>query len=99
VESAAANAGKKVGEWLRDAALAHARKTDENPTDPVLLAEVMGMKALMLNLFRTASKGPISDEMLRKMSAYSDSIKQQKAEEIIAQLRTSPGSKATPKEQ
>jgi len=85
VEAAAANAGKKVAEWLRDAALAHARAGQEEQTDPILLAEIMGMRALMLNLFARASEGPLTTEDLRKMSAYSDSIKEQKAKEFMAQ--------------
>jgi hypothetical protein len=56
VEAAAANAGKKVAEWLRDAALAHARAAQEEQTDPILLAEIMGMRTLMLNLFAKASE-------------------------------------------
>ena len=84
VEAAAVNAGKKVAEWLRDAALAHARAGAEEQTDPILLAEIMGMRNLMLNLFARASQGPLSTEDLRKMSAYSDSIKEQKAQEFMA---------------
>jgi hypothetical protein len=99
VESAAASAGKKLGEWLRGAALAQARSSEEERTDPVLLAEIMGMRTLMLNLFREASKGPISDESLRKMSAYSESIKKQKAEEFQAELRAKSGAKPPDKEQ
>jgi hypothetical protein len=86
VEAAAANAGKKVAEWLREAALAHARAGQEE-TDPILLAEIMGMRNLMLNLFSKASQGPLSVEDIRKMSAYSESIKEQKAEEFLTQRR------------
>src|SRR5580698_3165850 len=57
VESAAAKAGKKMGEWLRDAALTQARASQEL-TDSILLAEIMGMRSLMLNLFAMASEGP-----------------------------------------
>jgi hypothetical protein len=57
IEAAAANAGKKVAEWLREAALAHARAGQEE-TDPILLAEIMGMRSLMLNLFARASEEP-----------------------------------------
>ena len=59
VEAAAADAGKKVAEWLREAALAHARASAgaEEQTDPILLAEIMGMRSLMLNLFARASEG------------------------------------------
>jgi hypothetical protein len=38
----------------------------------------------MLNLFARASEGPLTTEDLRKMSAYSDSIKEQKAQEFMA---------------
>src|ERR1700679_3624061 len=85
VEAAAVNAGKKVAEWLREASLAHARAGQEEQTDPILLAEIMVMRALMLNLFARASEGPLTTEDVRKMSAYSDSIKEQKAKEFMAQ--------------
>jgi hypothetical protein len=87
VEGAAANAGKRMAEWLREAAPAHARASAvaEEQTDPILLAEIMGMRALMLNLFARASEGPLTTEDLRKMSAYSDSVKEQKAKEFMAQ--------------
>ena len=42
IEAAATRAGKKVSEWLRDTALAHVRAPQEERTDPVLLAEIMG---------------------------------------------------------
>jgi hypothetical protein len=45
VERAAATAGKKLAEWLREAAMAYARAGQEH-TDPILLAEVMGMRNL-----------------------------------------------------
>jgi hypothetical protein len=48
VESAAASAGKKVGEWLRDAALAQARSVPAQNTDPILLAELMAIRTLIL---------------------------------------------------
>jgi hypothetical protein len=97
VEAAAVNAGKKVAEWLRDAALAHARAGQEEQTDPILLAEIMGMRTLMLNLFARASEGPLTTEDLRKMSAYSDSIKEQKAQEFMDQRRRRNSIKSTVK--
>jgi hypothetical protein len=85
VEYAASNAGKKVAEWLREAALAQARTIgEEKTTDTVLLAEVMALRSLIVNLFAVASKGPLSDETLRRIAAYADAIKDQKAEELLA---------------
>jgi uncharacterized protein (DUF1778 family) len=96
VDAAAASAGKKVAEWLRDAALAHARAGQEQ-TDSILLAEIMGMRNLMLNMFAKASQGPISIEDIRKMSAYSDSIKEQKADEFMEKRRHRNSPKTTDK--
>ncbi len=96
VEAAAASAGKKVGEWLRDAALAQARSSLVTPPirpDPILLAELMAIRTLILNLFAAASKGPLTDESLRKMLAYADSVKQQKADEFLVKLRAKNGGK------
>ena len=93
VELAAAKAGKKVSEWLRDVVLGHVHAAPEELTDPVLLAEMMGMRSLMVNLFAKASEGPISSEDMRKMSLYADSIKEQKAREFLAQRRRQTGTK------
>ena len=83
IESAASAQGKKVAEWLRDAALAQARGRAWE-TDPILLAELMAVRTLLVNLFASASKGPLSEESIRRMTAYADSIKLQKAEEFLA---------------
>lgn len=89
IEAAASKAGKKVSEWLRDTALAHVRAPQEEQTDTLLLlAEMMGMRDLMLNLFAQASKGPLSTEDMRKMSAYADSIKERQAREFLSQRRS-----------
>ena len=88
IEAAAFKAGKKVSEWLRDTALASVRTPRQEQTDTVLLAEIIGMRDLMLNLFAQASKGPLSTEDMRKMSAYADSIKEQKAREFLSRKRS-----------
>ncbi len=88
IEVAASKAGKKVSEWLRDTALASVRSPQQEHTDAVLLAEIIGMRDLMLNLFAQASKGPLSMEDMRKISAYADSIKEQKALEFLSRKRS-----------
>ena len=87
VESAAVSAGQKVSEWLRDAALAQAHREREGQTDPILLAEILSVRALVLNLFAKASEGPLSKEDLRKISEYAEAIKDRKAEEALTQRR------------
>jgi hypothetical protein len=69
------------------AALAQARVAEEEKTDTVLLAELLALRGMVVNLFAVASKGPLSDESLRKISAYADAIKDKKAEELLARKR------------
>jgi hypothetical protein len=63
------------------------------------LAELMDIGSLLLDLFAAASKGPLSEESLRKMSAYAESIKRQKADEYLAKLRADPDAHAPGKAQ
>jgi hypothetical protein len=87
VEAAASQVGKKVAEWLRDTALTAVRGPQEVATDAVLLAELIGIRSLMVNLFAQASKGPLTSEDIQKMRSYADSIKDQKAAENLSQRR------------
>lgn len=87
IEATASAEGKKVSEWLREVALAQCRARQSGDTDPVLLAELMAIRNLLVNLFSSASKGPLTDESIRKMTAYADSIKLQKAEEFLARRK------------
>jgi hypothetical protein len=97
VEAAAADEGTNISAWIREAILARLSAAQRVNTDPILLAELMAIRALILNLFAAASKGPLTDESLRKMLAYADSVKQQKADEFLAKLRAGGGAKP-PKE-
>jgi len=93
VEAAAAHEGMSVSAWIREAILARLGAAQRAITDPILLAELMAIRALILNLFAAASKGPLTDESLRKMQAYADSVKQQKADEFLTKLRAESGAK------
>jgi hypothetical protein len=93
VEAAATREGISVSAWIRDAILARLSAAQSVNTDPILLAELMAIRALILNLFAAASKGPLTDESLRKMLVYADSVKQQKADEFLTKLRAGGGTK------
>jgi hypothetical protein len=94
-EAAASREGMSVSAWIREAILARLSAGQSVNTDPILLAELMAIRALIVNLFAAASKGPLTDESLRKMQAYADSIKEQKADEFLTKLRAKPP-KGTP---
>jgi hypothetical protein len=93
VEAAAAGEGTNISAWIREAILARLSAAQRGNTDPILLAELMAIRALILNLFAAASKGPLTDESLRKMQTYADSVKQLKADEFLVKLRAGGGAK------
>ena len=93
VEAAAADEGTNISAWIREAILARLSAAQRVNTDPILLAELMAIRSLILNLFAAASKGPLTDESLRKMQTYADSVKQQKADEFLTKLRAGSGAK------
>jgi hypothetical protein len=92
-EAAASSEGMSVSAWIREAILARLSAAQNVNTDPIVLAELMAIRALIVNLFAAASKGPLTDESLRKMQAYADSIKEQKAGEFLTKLKGGNGAK------
>jgi hypothetical protein len=87
VESAAIAAGQTCSEWMREAVLLHlkrpVRKKKASP-DPVILAELMGIRSLVQNLIAAASDLP--EETVQRIVKHADTIKEGKAEEILKRL-------------
>jgi len=50
VEAAAADEGTNISAWIREAILARLSAAQGSNTDPILLAERMAIRALILNL-------------------------------------------------
>jgi hypothetical protein len=88
VEAAAEAGGITRSEWLRDAALSHLHQPDPMPCpslDTILLAEIMGLRLLVLNLFPAAIPG-FALESLRQIIAYADAAKHTAASNIVCRL-------------
>lgn len=87
VEAAAEAAGQTCSEWMREAVLLHlkrpARKKNASP-DPILLAELMGLRSLLQNLIAAASDLP--EETVQRIVKHADAIKEGKAQEILRRL-------------
>jgi len=74
VEAAAADEGTNISAWIRDAILARLGTAQRGNTDPILLAELMAIRALVLNLFAAASKGPLTDESQSEFTISSSNV-------------------------
>lgn len=88
VEEAAKAAGKTNSEWLRDAAIAHLNRpvrTKKPTPDPTLLAEILGLRSMLVNLLAAAAP-ELSKDAVQKIVTHADSIKQGKADEIVRRL-------------
>ncbi len=88
VEAAALAAGKTCSEWLREAAIAHLNRpvwTRKAAPDPTLLAELVGVRTLLINLLSAAAP-ELSKDAVQRIMTLADSTKQGKAEEILRRL-------------
>lgn len=89
VDAAAKAAGKTCSEWLRDAAIAHLNRpvrTRKSTPDPTLLAEILGLRSVLVNLLSAAAP-ELSRDAVQKIVTYADSVKQGKADEILRRLQ------------
>ncbi len=95
VETAAEAGGMTCAEWLREAALAHLKRparSKKPAPDPVILAEIMGLRSLVQNLIAAASDLP--EETVQRIVKHADASKERKAEEILKRLEgTQPETK------
>jgi hypothetical protein len=86
VEAAAVAAGIR-SEWLREAVLAHLDRRDQPgklSSHAVLLAEIMGLRLMMLNLFPAAIPG-LAHESVRQIMAFAESRKRAEAAKVSLQ--------------
>jgi hypothetical protein len=72
---------QRISEWVRQVLLAAARSV---PAEPVVLAELMALRTILLNLHFAVTTGalPSADDM-RKLIERADQDKWQKAEERL----------------
>ncbi len=88
VEAAVLAAGKTCSEWLREAAIAHLNRpvrTRKAAPDPTLLAELLGIRTLLINLLSAAAP-ELSKDAVQRIVTLADSTKQGKAEEILRRV-------------
>ena len=88
VEAAASAANKTCSEWLRDAAIAHLKRPaprKKSAPDPTLLAEIVGLRSIVVNLLAAVAVD-LPKETIQRIVTQADSVKQGKAEEILRRL-------------
>jgi len=67
-----------ISEWVRAALL---KAADPRPTDPVVLAELLALRTILLNLHFTVYSGaPLTAETMQRLIERADHDKRQQAE-------------------
>jgi hypothetical protein len=88
VEAAAAAAGKTCSEWLRDAAIAQLNRPvrmKKPAPDPTILAEIVGLRSIVVNLLAAVATD-LPKDTIQRIVTQADSVKQGKADEILRRL-------------
>lgn len=89
LEKRALAAGKRLGTWMRDVLL---RELDEQEPLALLLAEILGIRMVLLNVIEPMARGEqVSAEESKKMLSVIDERKIKRARERMAQLKSGEG--------
>jgi hypothetical protein len=84
VESAAVRAGVGLSEWCRRAVLNAADRDDSQTPDGVLLAELLALRAVLLNvMFRMTNGDALSKEEMRQLIERADRDKHKRAAAVF----------------
>jgi hypothetical protein len=85
VETAALRAGIGLSEWCRRAVLEHAECEPSDDLENILLAELLSLRAVLLNvLFRLSRGEPVSEEEMRRLIERADRDKHKRATAVLS---------------
>jgi len=87
--------GLTLGEWCREILLAQLNRASVPSPEETLLAEVLGLRMIVLNLLRTIGNGEkLTDEKIQEIVQWADREKSSNAKERLQQS-TKPSSDPT----
>jgi hypothetical protein len=85
LESRAERAGLTLSEWVRDVLLGSSVETGTLAAERAILAEVLAMRAILLNfMLKLSARQPITEQVSRELIAWADANKMKRALEILA---------------
>ncbi|MGH9378739.1 MAG: hypothetical protein ACRD1I_08065 [Terriglobia bacterium] len=94
LDAAAKASGQTLAEWVREVLLASVGETRATVAEKTVLAEVLGLRTILLNLFYKLAKGEaIIEDKIKELIERADAGKLPKAQERLeaAAKKSSPG--------
>jgi hypothetical protein len=84
VEAAALRAGVGLSEWCRRVVLQSADRDGRQPNEGVLLAELLALRAVLLNvMFKMANGEAVSKDEMRQLIERADRDKEKRAAAVL----------------
>jgi len=84
VEAAALRAGLGLSEWCRRVVLESAERDDTESSESIVLAELLSLRAVLLNvMFRLSRGAPISEDEMRQLIERADRDKHKRASAVL----------------
>jgi len=96
IRTAAFACGVTTSHWLRDAAIAFLKRNDGSqhaPLEPTILAEIMGLRLVVLNLYPHAIPG-LSLANLHSVMAHAESVKHLEVARLLSRIKDDSDSSA-----
>ena len=89
LESRAERAGVTLSEWVRDVLLGSSVEMGTMAAERAILAEVLGMRTIILNfLMKVSMRQPITEQVSRELIAWADGSKMKRALDVLAKNST-----------
>ncbi len=89
-EVMAGSSGQNLSEWARNVLLEQAQRNGSEQSLATLLAEVLGLRTIVLNLLYTSAKGEImTEEQMKALVDRADAGKVERARKLLASSNVS----------
>lgn len=85
LEALANASGRNMSEWVRDVLLAEVESKAAEGTEATVLAELLGLRTILLNLLFTLAKGEVmTAEQMQTVIERADAGKLERARKLLA---------------
>jgi len=85
LEELAAASGQSMSEWAREVLVGHQEQSAAKSHEDVLLGELLGLRAILLNLLFTLAKGEtMTAEQMQAVIERADAAKLERARKLLA---------------
>jgi hypothetical protein len=85
LEELAAASGQSMSEWAREVLVGHQEQSAAESHEDVLLGELLGLRAILLNLLFKVAKGEaMTEEQMQSLIAAADAGKMDRARKLLA---------------